>query len=117
MSSPQTITSKGANDHGHYTLPVTIYSIPLPVKLLSPIKVSEEENSHGTVPNDKENILKRNFEVETSNQKWCFDGRYCIHLARREIFEYTEGWYNRKRIHSAIDYMTPQQKEDEELKK
>ena len=37
--------------------------------------------------------------------------------ARRAIFEYIEGWYNRKRIHSAIGYMTPQQKEDEELKK
>ena len=32
-------------------------------------------------------------------------------------FEYIEGWYNRKRIHSAIGYMTPQQKEDEELEK
>lgn len=28
-----------------------------------------------------------------------------------------ESWYNWKRIHSAIDSMTPQQKEDEELKK
>ena len=28
-----------------------------------------------------------------------------------------EDWYNRKRIHGAIGYMTPQQKEDEELKK
>lgn len=37
--------------------------------------------------------------------------------AHRAIFEYIEGWYNRKRIHSAIGYMTPQQKEDEELKK
>lgn len=37
--------------------------------------------------------------------------------ARRAVFEYIESWYNRKRIHSAIDYMTPQQKEDEELKK
>ncbi|MBE7716428.1 IS3 family transposase, partial [Enterocloster clostridioformis] len=27
------------------------------------------------------------------------------------IFEYIEGWYNRKRIHSAIGYMTPQHKE------
>ncbi|HZJ78339.1 MAG TPA: IS3 family transposase, partial [Clostridia bacterium] len=27
-----------------------------------------------------------------------------------------ESWYNRKRIHSAINYMTPQQKEDEALK-
>ena len=37
--------------------------------------------------------------------------------ARRVTFEYIESWYNRKRIHSAISYMTPQQKEDEELKK
>ena len=37
--------------------------------------------------------------------------------ARRAVFEYVEGWYNRKRIHSAIGYMTPQQREDEELKK
>ena len=37
--------------------------------------------------------------------------------ARRAIFEYIEGWYNRKRIHSSIGYLTPQQKEDEELKK
>ena len=37
--------------------------------------------------------------------------------ARKAIFEYIESWYNRKRIHSAINYMTPQQKEDEELKK
>jgi transposase len=36
--------------------------------------------------------------------------------ARKAIFEYIEGWYNRKRIHSAIGYMTPQQKEEEELK-
>ncbi|WP_244324731.1 IS3 family transposase [Sporofaciens musculi] len=37
--------------------------------------------------------------------------------ARRAIFKYIEGWYNRKRIHSSIGYLTPQQKEDEELKK
>lgn len=37
--------------------------------------------------------------------------------ADRAIFEYIESWYNRKRIHSAIDYLTPQQKEDVELKK
>ena len=47
----------------------------------------------------------------------------CLHTyqdskeARRAIFEYIEGWYNRKRIHSAIDYMTPPQQEEEELKK
>ena len=36
--------------------------------------------------------------------------------ARGAIFEYIEGWYNRKRIHSSIGYMTPRQKEAE-LKK
>jgi transposase InsO family protein len=31
--------------------------------------------------------------------------------ARRELFAYIEGYYNRARIHSAIDYITPQQAE------
>lgn len=30
--------------------------------------------------------------------------------AHRAIFESVEGWYNHKRIHSAIGYITPQQK-------
>ena len=29
--------------------------------------------------------------------------------AQRAIFEYIESWYNRKRIHSAINYTTPQE--------
>lgn len=33
---------------------------------------------------------------------------YDIKMASRAIFEYIESWYNRKRIHSSIDYMTPQ---------
>lgn len=40
-----------------------------------------------------------------------------IKEAHRAIFEYIERWYNRKRIHSAIGYMAPQQKKYEELKK
>jgi putative transposase len=32
--------------------------------------------------------------------------------ARLVLFQYIEAWYNRKRIHGAIDYMTPQQLED-----
>ncbi len=35
--------------------------------------------------------------------------------AKLAIFEYIEAWYNRKRIHSAIGYRTPQQAEDEIL--
>lgn len=32
--------------------------------------------------------------------------------AGKAIFEYIESWYNRKRIHSSINYMTPQAVED-----
>ncbi len=192
------------------------------------VKKYNHHANHGTVPDDKVNILKRDFEAETINQKWCTDITYiyvlkegwtylasvmdlysrkiigyaygtsmtadlavravknaCLNVretkgvilhsdlgsqytsqvfetylsnmgmlhsfshkgnpydnaciesfhsvlkkeeiylhtyqnfseARRAIFEYIEGWYNRKRIHSAIGYLTPQQKEDEELKK
>lgn len=192
------------------------------------VKKYNHHANHGTVPDNKKNILERNFEAESINQKWCTDITYihvlkegwtylasvmdlcsrkiigyaygtamtaelaveavrnaCLNVkdtrgiilhsdlgsqytsqafenylsvngiihsfsrkgnpydnaciesfhsvlkkeeiylhtyqdskeARRAIFEYIESWYNRKRIHSAIDYMTPQQKEDEELKK
>ena len=192
------------------------------------VKKYNHHANHGSVPDDKENILKRDFAAEGINQKWCTDITYihvqkegwtylasvmdlcsrkiigyaygttmtadlaveavknaCLnvketkgivlhsdlgsqytsqafesYLARKEmrhsysrkgnpydnaciesfhsvlkkeeiylhtykdfeeagkaIFEYIESWYNRKRIHSAINYMTPQQKEDKELKK
>lgn len=192
------------------------------------VKKYNHHANHGTVPDNKENILKRDFGADTVNQKWCTDITYihvqkegwtylasvmdlcsrkiigyaygtsmtaelaveavknaCLNVpdtegiilhsdlgsqytstvfesyladngmqhsfsrkgnpydnacmesfhsvlkkeeiylhtyqdfkeASRAIFEYIEGWYNRKRIHSAIGYMTPQQKEDEKLKK
>ncbi|HWL71956.1 MAG TPA: IS3 family transposase, partial [Geminicoccus sp.] len=31
--------------------------------------------------------------------------------ARRDLFAYIEGYYNRKRIHSALGYITPEQAE------
>ncbi len=144
------------------------------------VKKYSHHANHGSIPDDKVNILERDFGTETINPKWCTDITY-IHVqkegwtylasvmdlcsrkiigyaygtsmtaelamkavenacmesfhsvlkkeeiylhtyqdtkeARRAIFEYIEGWYNRKRIHSAIGYITPQQKEDEELKK
>ena len=33
---------------------------------------------------------------------------YDFNTARKAVFEYIESWYNRKRIHSAINYKTPQ---------
>ena len=32
---------------------------------------------------------------------------YDLTVAKRAIFEYIESWYNRKRIHGSINYMTP----------
>ena len=37
---------------------------------------------------------------------------YDFDIARLAIFEYIESWYNRKRIHSSIGYLTPQAYED-----
>ncbi|MEI3598603.1 IS3 family transposase [Oceanobacillus sp. MO10714A] len=35
-----------------------------------------------------------------------------FNAARLELFKYIEGWYNRKRIHGSINYLTPQEMED-----
>ena len=37
---------------------------------------------------------------------------YATHAeARRDVFLFLEAWYNRQRLHSAIDYLTPEQME------
>ena len=33
-------------------------------------------------------------------------------MVKRALFEYIEFWYSRKRIHSAINYLTPQAAHD-----
>jgi transposase InsO family protein len=30
-------------------------------------------------------------------------------IARSELFAYLEGWYNRRRLHSALGYLSPEQ--------
>ncbi|MFT8391882.1 MAG: IS3 family transposase [Sporolactobacillus sp.] len=35
--------------------------------------------------------------------------------AKRALFQYIEGWYNRRRMHSCLDYLTPQEAEDKLL--
>ena len=48
------------------------------------VKKYNHHANHGTVPNDKANILGRDFEAETIHQKWCTDITY-IHVLK-------EGW-------------------------
>lgn len=38
---------------------------------------------------------------------------YDYESARIDIFQFIEAWYNRKRIHGSIGYITPQMKEDQ----
>jgi putative transposase len=36
---------------------------------------------------------------------------YLTHAeARADVFQFLEGWYNRRRLHSALGYLTPEQK-------
>ncbi len=40
----------------------------------------------------------------------CADHRFpSRHIARSELFAYLEGWYNRRRLHSALGYLSPEQ--------
>ena len=48
------------------------------------VKKYNHHANHGSVPDDKANILKRDFGTETINQKWCTDITY-IHVQK-------EGW-------------------------
>ena len=48
------------------------------------VKKYSRHANHGSIPDDKVNILKRDFGTETINQKWCTDIT-CIHLQK-------EGW-------------------------
>ncbi|GER75172.1 hypothetical protein BpPP18_32390 [Weizmannia acidilactici] len=48
--------------------------------------------------------MNQDFSTTTINEKWVTDITY-IHTLK-------EGWYNRKRIHSCLGYMAPQEVED-----
>ena len=48
------------------------------------VKKYSHHANHGSIPDDKVNILKRDFRTETINQKWCTDITY-IHVQK-------EGW-------------------------
>ena len=48
------------------------------------VKKYNHHANHGSIPDDKVNILKRDFRTETINQKWCTDITY-IHVAERRM--------------------------------
>ena len=52
-----------------------------------------------------ENLLKKKEQV--NNVQY-----YDYESAKLDLFVFIESWYNRKRIHGSIGYITPQMKED-----
>ncbi len=52
----------------------------------------------------RKNVLKRGFSLLLIP--------LVVRAARLAIFEYIEYWYNKKRIHGSIRYITPQECED-----
>lgn len=62
---------------------------------------SRKGNPYDNAPIESfHSLLKK----EMVNQNKYYDSD----TARRAIFEYIESWYNRKRIHSSLNYLTPE---------
>jgi len=66
--------------------------------------------------NPYDNACIESFHASLKKEEVNLVTYYDYDAARLAIFEYIESWYNRKRIHSSIGYLTPQQYEDK-LKK
>lgn len=59
-----------------------------------------------------DNACIESFHATLKKEEVNLAAYYDFDAARLAIFEYIESWYNSKRIHSSIGYMTPQQFED-----
>lgn len=58
--------------------------------------------------NPYDNACIESFHAILKKEEIHHNTYYDFNIARRAIFEYIESWYNRTRIHGAINYMTPQ---------
>ena len=76
---------------------------------ISEIKFIHSFSSKG---NPYDNACIESFHAALKKEEVNLVTYYDFHAARLAIFEYIESWYNRKRIHSSIGYITPQQCED-----
>lgn len=62
--------------------------------------------------NPYDNACIESFHASLKKEEVNLVTYYDYDAARLAIFEYIESWYNRKRIHSSIGYLSPQQYED-----
>ncbi|WP_242976284.1 IS3 family transposase [Clostridium thermopalmarium] len=76
---------------------------------ISEIKFIHSFSSKG---NPYDNACIESFHAALKKEEVNLVTYYDFNAARLAIFEYIESWYNRKRIHGSIGYITPQQCED-----
>ncbi len=65
-------------------------------------------HSFSTKGNPYDNACIESFHSVLKKEEVNYHKYYDFNAARKALFEYIESWYNRKKIHSSIDYMTPQ---------
>ena len=73
----------------------------------------QQSYSHSGYPYD--NACIESFHSVLKKEEVYTTTYYTFEEAKSALFEYIESFYNRKRRHSALDYKTPQQVEDEAL--
>ncbi|CZR75378.1 transposase IS3/IS911 family protein [Clostridium saccharolyticum WM1] [Clostridioides difficile] len=65
--------------------------------------------------NPYDNACIESFHSVLKTEEVYLNTYHTFEEAEAALFEYIESWYNRRRRHSALDYKTPQQVEDEVL--
>lgn len=76
------------------------------------IESNEIIHSFSRKGNPYDNACIESFHASLKKEEVNLITYYDYDAARLAMFEYIESWYNRKRIHSSIGYLTPQQYED-----
>lgn len=69
-------------------------------------------HSYSRKGNPYDNACIESFHATIKKEEIHHQKYYDFEMASKAIFEYIESWYNRKRIHSSLNYMTPQAFED-----
>ena len=76
------------------------------------IKSQNIKHSFSRRGNPYDNALIESFHASLKKEEVNLSKYTDFKYAKLVIFEYIESWYNRKRIHSSIGYITPQLCED-----
>lgn len=77
------------------------------------LQAHEVTHSYSRKDTTYDNSCIESFHAVLKKEKVYQTTYHSFKEARLELFQYIEGWYNRKRIHGTIGYLIPQQAEDQ----